>query len=326
MTTETQFDVTVLGLTARDYLFYLDRFPSADTKCSARRLVIAGGGVGANIAWSAARLGARCAMLTKIGDDEDGRALLSDFERVGLHITGIVIARGRSSTTMVIVDLSTGTRTCINDRSGIAPLNANEVFEPACRNAQVLVVDGRFGDASIRACSLAKKSQRCVVYSMERIDDATRELCGLADVVVAPEHLLPAGDNLEERVSSLVEALSVSNLVVTLGASGCAVATRITTTMVPATKVEPVDSVGAGDAFVAGLSFGLARKVTLEKACEFGNWVAARSCEREGARTGVPDSSAAAVKLAVVHGMQATLPVNEGCHVGRDFAIPTKFL
>ncbi|MFZ0334381.1 MAG: carbohydrate kinase family protein, partial [Candidatus Acidiferrales bacterium] len=53
---------------------------------------------------------------------------------------------------------------------------------------------------------------------------------------------------------------------------------------VPAFTVKPVDTTGAGDAFMGGLSYGLLQKWDLERVGTFANACAALCCTKVGAR------------------------------------------
>ena len=72
--------------------------------------------------------------------------------------------------------------------------------------------------------------------------------------------------------------------VVTLGARGV----RIGTLLIPAPKVKPVDTVGAGDCFTAWLAVGLAEGRPIKEAARLAVRAASISVTRHGAQTGMP--------------------------------------
>jgi sulfofructose kinase len=57
---------------------------------------------------------------------------------------------------------------------------------------------------------------------------------------------------------------------------------------VPAFEVCVVDTTGAGDAFHGAAAFGLATGAAWQEALRLAAYVAARKCERPGAREGLP--------------------------------------
>jgi sugar/nucleoside kinase (ribokinase family) len=63
---------------------------------------------------------------------------------------------------------------------------------------------------------------------------------------------------------------------------------------VPAYKVEVVDTTGAGDAFMGGLSYGLLQKWDLTRVGKFANACAALCCTQVGARAMAKNDEVAA--------------------------------
>jgi ribokinase len=78
------------------------------------------------------------------------------------------------------------------------------------------------------------------------------------------------------------------SVVVTLGERGCLVATNEAATALPAPRVEAVDTVGAGDAFVGSLAVFVARGADLLAAARNANRIAAISVRSAGAQTSFP--------------------------------------
>jgi 6-phosphofructokinase 2 len=70
--------------------------------------------------------------------------------------------------------------------------------------------------------------------------------------------------------TSLVATGSVENLAVTMGRDGALLASRSGTLRLRGPKVKPVSAVGAGDGFVAGMTFALARRESVEDAFVLG--------------------------------------------------------
>jgi ribokinase len=75
----------------------------------------------------------------------------------------------------------------------------------------------------------------------------------------------------------LREYFGLARVVITMGEQGAFVADGTKREMVPAFKVEVLDTPGAGDAFTAGLAFGLVAGAPLAEAARFGCLTAARA-------------------------------------------------
>jgi sugar/nucleoside kinase (ribokinase family) len=74
---------------------------------------------------------------------------------------------------------------------------------------------------------------------------------------------------------------------ISLGASGCVIVTRDTSAPIPAYRIEAVDPTGAGDAFAAGVAFGILERWDHERIGRFANAMGALAASTLGARSGL---------------------------------------
>ena len=287
------FDLVGIGVSCVDCIYYLDQLPALDTKCSARELVIQGGGVGANIVWAAARMGMNAALISKTGDDPFGQCVFEESLRMGIETAGIVVQRGgRTPLTAIMVDDRTHSRTCIHNRSGLAPLSRDEVKLDLCRKMRTLVSDGRYVDATWACLPQARASAARVVMAIEHLTEATCALCAQSDLVILPGKFLDRDQLAELGVRELAQRTGARNLVVTLGEEGSLLLAGNKFRAIPATAAKViVDTVGAGDVFAAALCFAIVQGDSLEVGCRFANAVAASSCAAVGSREGIPPPS-----------------------------------
>jgi 6-phosphofructokinase 2 len=77
-------------------------------------------------------------------------------------------------------------------------------------------------------------------------------------------------EEIAEAATSLVANRSVENLAVTMGRDGALLAYRAGTLRLRGPKVKPLSAAGAGDSFVAGMTFALARRENVEDAFMLG--------------------------------------------------------
>jgi fructokinase len=91
-------------------------------------------------------------------------------------------------------------------------------------------------------------------------------------------HTPRTADEIGEACATIADATNVSRICVTLAEEGAALWDRGNLLTVPAPKIAVKDTVGAGDAFMAGLMVGLTRGIettkVLENACRLGAFVA----------------------------------------------------
>jgi len=112
----------------------------------------------------------------------------------------------------------------------------------------------------------------------ETIEDTARVLARMVDAVMirAISH-----DDIAAACGLLARATNASRICVTMAEQGAALWEAGTLVTAPAPQVEVKDTVGAGDAFMAGLmmglTFGVDPKTVLRNACRLGAVVASHN-------------------------------------------------
>ncbi len=293
--------VVGLGTLAMDVLIQVDRLPGADGFAVVNDRTSLPGGSGTNVIAQAARLGADCTYLGKVGDDATGRAIIASLRDEGVNADSMrVLPGGRSLSTTVVVDAE-GQRFILLDLGdAFGTFSAGEVDLDAIRGADVFYTDLLPWDAARAGIAAAQQAGVPIVVGME-VDLPTMQGLGVStdDILGAisrADVFLPCRDglaalagssDLEEGLAFLVDHCAGTSIV-TLGAAGAVAVTpsgeRITVAGVPVT---PIDTTGAGDAFAGALlAFRYGDGLEMGEAIRLANAVAAASCTTLGARSG----------------------------------------
>jgi ribokinase len=181
---------------------------------------------------------------------------------------------------------------------GILPgANADVSIEDAERTlvglnaADVLVVQQEIAQgATIRALSMARERGARSILNTAPFLPTTREAAKRADIVIANETefaLLAGEGDLDDKMRGYVSATG-RTIIVTLGPDGAKAVTPDAAFSVPAMKVTPVDTVGAGDTFVGYLAAGLDAGLDLEAAMKRAAVAASLACLKPGAQPAIP--------------------------------------
>ena len=97
-----------------------------------------------------------------------------------------------------------------------------------------------------------------------------------AGIFFADDYSLYSPERMLEVLKQKVKTARIPRIVVTMGGQGSVYASESGDCgIVPAFKVDVVDTTGAGDAFFAGVTCGLTYGKSLKEACEIGTRVAA---------------------------------------------------
>ncbi len=285
-----------------DYFARVPRLPGPDEKINASGLEIHSGGVTANNLTQLARLGAKAAWLGLIGDDDAGKTILADFQKEGMDTSGIEVMKGaRSSAAWIPVD-EKGDR-CIymfpNVTAKISPFEVNHRFADHIRAAKHFHTEAsQLPLVPVReAMQVARGAGVRVLFDFDVSPSYFAESgLGGCHEVAESLHLVDVlkpckaaareltGEDDYEQMARLLQTLGPKMVAITMGKDGCLIATKENAVHVPAFQVSVVDTTGAGDAFMGGLSYALLQNWDNEHAGAFANACAALCCTKIGAR------------------------------------------
>ncbi len=303
MALEARFvDVVGIGSCTVDYFAIVPRLLGPEEKINADRTEVHAGGVTANNLTQVARLGASTGWLGLIGDDENGRIIKQAFVDDGMDLSGIEMVAGeRSSLTWIPVD-SNGDR-CIymfpNVTGTVTPVQIRDRFAPHIRHAKHFHSEAsQLPIAPVsEAMRIAKDAGVRTIFDLDvepgffaqsglGTHEELLEGLNLVDVLkpckAAAREL--TGETDYERMARRLLDLGPSVVALTMGADGCLIASRERVVLVPAFEVHVVDTTGAGDAFMGGLSYALLQGWDFHRAGVFANACAALCCTKIGAR------------------------------------------
>jgi ribokinase len=288
------YDLLVVGSANADLVIGVERRPAAGETVLGSDLVVHPGGKGANQAVAAARLGARTALLARVGDDAHGRLLLDSQRAAGVDTAGVLVGGAPTGVALITVDPS-------GDNSIVVSPGANGRLTPEdVRSAGNLLASSRVVSAQLEipletvvevVRNLAPGSRFVLNPSPPRALPA--EVLAACDPLIVNEHEARVivgtdlGDSPEDWASALL-ALGPRSVVITLGARGALVASAEGAARVPSVKVETVDTTGAGDAFTAALAWRLGLDEPLAEAAAYAARVGAAAVTRAGAQESFP--------------------------------------
>lgn len=289
------FDVVGLGVSTIDLIFIVDELPAGELVQHAHASAIQGGGPVATAIVAAARLGAKTAMLDRIGGDLFGRMILEEFAAEAVNSDGVAVAKARSSSkAAILVRRLDGARAITFSPGDCGELAPEEVREELVRASRILHVNGRHWRACLHAVDIARKAGVRVSFDggAHRFRPEHRELLPQVDVCIVAAQYAAACTG-EDDPAAAAEALLATGprvVAITKGAEGSWVCAREGERFhQPAYRVEPVvDTTGAGDAFHGAFLFGLARGLSLRQSAQCAGAAGALNTRSLGGRSALP--------------------------------------
>ena len=279
--------IAVVGSANIDLTTFTDQFPRPGETIFGKEFHLGFGGKGANQAVAARLCGAQVSMVARVGDDLFGPATIENFTKLGIDAGCVRITPGVSS--------------------GVAP-----IFVDSAGQNRILVVMGanaKLTPADVAAAAGVLSAADCIVLQLEVpletvyhtlrfarengirsiLNPAPGRKLDLAEIANA-DYLIPNETEAEVLsglpVSNLHEARAcavhllrggVRRLVITLGENGALYASDENVAHIPPHRVQPVDTTGAGDAFIGSFATFLAQGAGETEAIERANVYAALS-------------------------------------------------
>jgi ribokinase len=295
--------IAVVGSSMTDLVTYVTRLPMRGETLEAPRFEIGPGGKGANQAVASARLGSDVLMVGKVGDDLFGRNTLANLAAQNVDIRHIGTVAGVSSGVAPIF---------------VEPSGENSILIIKGANDHLLPADVDAASADLLACdiillqleipletiyhtvALATRHGRRVVLNPAPAtpDLDLSRLSGVAFFTPNRGELsLLAGLPTETLGQSEVAARKllaggIRTVIVTLGPDGVLLVTADGAAHVPSVPVTPVDTTGAGDAFIGSFAHFLAGGDDVRQALHWAVRYAAHSVTGRGTQKSYADLAA----------------------------------
>jgi ribokinase len=291
MTAKQSF-VAVVGSANVDLTTFNDVFPRPGETIFGKKFDLGFGGKGANQAVAARLCGANVGMVAKVGSDLFGPATIKNFESQGIDATHVRIAGGVSSGVAPIFVDPSGQNRIIVVKGANDTLSTEDVdaAAPLLRAANTIVMQFEIPLRTVyHTVKFAKANGvRCIVNPAPAQPVDLKEL-GSADYFIPneseaetitgmPVHSL---DDAKKCAEFLLRQ-GMRRVVITLGGRGSLVAGPDGMELIPAFKVQAVDTTGAGDAFIGSFAVFLGEGLLEKEALTRANLYAALSTTKVG--------------------------------------------
>ncbi len=294
-------NVVVVGTLNVDFVWRVGGLPRPGQTIIAEATECQFGGKGANQAVAAARQGARVSLIGATGMDADGERYREHLAREGVSAVQVVAtARFPTGRAHVYVDPQ-GENLIVVDRGANQALDGAAVrigLENTAGKVDVLLTQLECPlDAAVTALELAAARGVRTVLNPSPVNAAFPWGGPTIDTVIVNEHECAecfAHSPAElwaltaAALRALLSARRVRQLVITQGAEPTLLLSVSDRLRVPTYRVEPRDTVGAGDMFAGALATELAAGRGAEAALWHANVAAALSTLALGAQTAMP--------------------------------------
>lgn len=278
-----------VGTATLDIVNEVEAYPDEDSEVRAQAQHRRRGGNAANTLAVLAQLGHRCAWAGTWADEPDGRWIVADLEARGVRTEPAVrVQSGKSPTSYITLARATGSRTIVHYRD-LPELTAADLAAPDLTAYRWVHLEARPHTDEIRRMQrLVRERNPGASISLE----VEKPRSGLEHCLHDPDVLLFSGDYARgrgfrdpETFLRSLDPSAVPGLKVCTWGEGGAAALDNASRMHRVAAHHPervVDTVGAGDAFNAGLIDALLHASSPYDALEAAARLAGRKCGQQG--------------------------------------------
>ncbi|ATJ84698.1 5-dehydro-2-deoxygluconokinase [Halomonas beimenensis] len=317
------------------------------------------GGSSGNMAYGTARLGLKSAMLSRVGHEQMGNFVREELDRAGVDTSALQTDPDRHTGLVLLALKDRDSFPLLFYRRDCADMAIDaEAIDPAfIARAKALAITGTHlsSETTARACRKALDAAtehgvervldidyRPVLWGLttpgdgetrfiadEKVTDDLQKWLGDFDLIVGTEEEFHIAGGSTDTLASLraVRSVSDATLVCKLGALGCVVfegeiPARIEEgILVEGVKVEVLNVLGAGDAFMSGLLRGWLRGESWETSASYANACGALVVSRHGCAPAMPTEE----ELFDYLGRRATVPrPDQDAHLNHLHRVTTR--
>jgi ribokinase len=313
----SNIQVVGLGALNMDYLYKVERI-LGDGETVIKESTLSPGGSAANTIYGLAGLGVRTGFVGIVGDDADGKALINDFQKIGVDTSQIKIKPKTKTGAVLCLSDSLGKRSLYVSPGANSLLTIDDLDLDYINQAEILHISSFADDKQFKvSLELMDKLNPSVKVSFSPGSIyATKGLRALAPILSKTYVLFLNQSELKQLTGKDITAGTETCLkqgcqiiAVTLG-EGTKIGNITATSYIRdadseyiiESRMSPevqevmdrltgrtiVDTTGAGDAFATGFLYGLINRKPLDECGRLGDIVARFSIQKIGAREGLP--------------------------------------
>lgn len=303
-----KFDAIFVGLTILDIAGRpIDSIPDGGGLAFIEEIRMNPAGTAAGAVMNAAKLGANCATVACVGNDEKGDFIVDAYKRMGIDCSMMQRSSQSATSATLLTIRSNGERPALHARGASDDLFiTDDNFDQAC-DARFLhhggtgLLNAMDKGQSAKLLQHAKNKGLTTTFDLIGPNENTFEL--LRDLLPHVDYFMPSMEEAEfiaqsspnaapaspGDLASLFMDMGATSCIFKWGAKGSFIKTPDREFRVPAFKVKVSDTTGCGDSYCGGFIAGLSMGYDLEQACRLGTAASALVATGLGSDAGVVD-------------------------------------
>jgi ribokinase len=286
--------IIVFGSINIDLVVRVHDFPRPGETVRGEDLIASPGGKGANQALAARRMGANVALVGSVGKDPFADIALSLLREAGVDIAGVAIRNNSTGAALIVVDHRAENQITLSPGAN-ADTEAGALSKLRTTPGDIFLVQRELREEfTLEGLRWAKSRGLYGILNAAPAAGLNAAFFAVCDMLITNEQeaaTIASTFGLPEDPASFAAEVAQRHgicVVVTLGARGAVAHDGAASFQIEAFPVNPVDTTGAGDAFVGALAAFMGEGMCLPDSLARAVAAGSLACQRVGAQASVP--------------------------------------
>lgn len=297
----TDYDCLCTGIIVADMVCHpIPKMPPPGGLTRTDSVEFSIGGCSANVSVDLAKLGIRCNLSGRVGDDLFGREVARRLQQSGVDISPLEISRTTPTSSTFVLNVAGEDRRFIHCVGANGEYDGMQIDESAIRQSKMLFVggfclmDSMTPERCIRLFRMAREAGVHTVLNIV-LSEMTDTMAWLNPVLPWTDFFFLNNDEARRithqtdaiKQAEALRELGAKTAIVTQGERGSILIGPTDRLRAGVYPVEPIDATGTGDAFSAGFLYGLLKGEPTARCLQLGTAMGASCVRSMGATTGV---------------------------------------
>lgn len=281
--------IAVVGSINVDYVIETKVFPKGGETVFGESFFTSLGGKGLNQAIAASRAGGNASLFASIGQDDNGQRVLKSLEKEKVNIrylqkveqepTGVAFIQLHEGENRIIV---------ISGANKLTNIDYIQRLKDELLTHDVILFQLETPIEMIEyIIPILSKAGKTIIMDPAPAYPLKQETIDAVTYLLPNEHECVTVYRESDKMDEMLRRYP-RKLIITRGSKGVSYFDDGKIITVPALKVEPVDTTGAGDTFAGAFAVAVAKGMDLYDCVKFGNIAAGLSVTKKGAQAGIP--------------------------------------
>jgi len=283
MTNPKSYHGLFVGLVTLDLIYLAESAPKNNQKIVAADYTVAAGGPATNAAVTFSHLGNQARVLGMLGSHPMTQLIRSDLDNYKVAIADLDNnATEPPPVSSIIVTQSTGDRAVVSINAVKAQAQSESIPPDILQNVDIVMFDGH--QMKVGAITQIAKSQNIpVVIDGGSWKPGFEEVLPFVDYAICSANFFPPGCHTSQEVFAYLNKINIPHIAITHGEKPIEYLWEGKTGTIVVPKIQPVDTLGAGDIFHGAFCNYILRESFPDALAQAAN-IAAYSCQFFGTR------------------------------------------